>query len=142
MPKNAGPGRRRKKWIWWVICPVFSVLLFAYLFWKQGGLAGMTGQEILRFACDGCFVCGLIFGVLYVINLCAYWGAFDFLQYSARLLSDSLFSGKDRDEEREHTDFADFVDGKNARRRLNIACLVYAAVFLLAGAALLVWYMN
>ncbi len=142
MTKSGRPGRKRNKWIWWAICPAVSAVLFLYLFWRQGGFSALTDREILRLACDGCFVCGMIFGALFIIGLCAYWGAFDFLQYSAKILSDSLFSKNEEDEERVRPDFMNYANGKAARRRLNLACLVFAVVFLVAGFVLLAVYMQ
>lgn len=132
--------RERRRKAWWVICPVLSAVLVVYIFLKQGAFSGLAGREILRIACDACFVCGLIFAALFVISLCVYLGVFDFLQYSAVLLTDSLFRKKEREAEPKRTDFADFLLEKEGKRRLNKACLVYGTGFLLAGAVCLILY--
>ncbi|MGM9608059.1 MAG: DUF3899 domain-containing protein [Oscillospiraceae bacterium] len=142
--ENRGLSRKqnRRRKAWWVICPVLSAVLIAYIFLKEGALSGLAARQILRIACDACFVCGLIYSALFVISLCVYLGAFDFLQYSAGLLTDSLFRKKEQETEKKHTDFADFLQKKEGNRRLNKACLVYGAGFLLAGTVFLVLYMR
>lgn len=135
--------RRNRNWrrkAWWVICPVLSAVLVVYVLLKQGAFSGLAAREILRIACDACFVCGLIFSALFVISLCVYLGAFDFLQYSAGLLTGSLFRKKEQETETKRTDFADYLLKKEGNRRLNKACLVYGAGFVLAGTVCLILY--
>ena len=141
--KNLPSGRKRgwRKKNWWVICSIVSVVLLTYIFLEQGG-PDLTGRELLRVACDACFICGLVFLCLFVIDLCIYLGAFDFLQYSAGKLLENLSRKKPVEEGKENTSFANFLFGKKGKRRLANACLIFAVGFLLAGAVFLVLWMR
>lgn len=134
--------RLRRRWNPWLSCAVLSVVLLAYIAWRQGVFAGCSGQALLRAACDGCFVCALIFFSLHIIGLCVRNGAFSILRYGAASWSDTRAARKNGKDEKRYDNFADYLKKTSVKKRSSPAMPVFAGGFLALGLVFLLLYMK
>lgn len=132
----------RRRWNSWLTCTVLSVVLIAYIAWQQGAFSGCTQQQLLRIACDGCFICALIFLVLYVIALCLRNGAFSYFRYGAASMMDSFSRRKGEAGEKRYENYADYLKKSSVQKRKSPALLVFGLGFLLFGFISLLLYMK
>ena len=92
-----GNARTKSRRVCVLDCIVISILLWAYIFVKQSRFSELYGVEILRVACDASVVCGLIALSIFLLNLCHYYGAFDFVFYGVNVVWDLLFRRKEEE---------------------------------------------
>lgn len=132
----------RRRWNSWLTCTVLSVVLIIYIALQQEVFSGYGTRDFWRIACDGCFVCALIYFSLFIIALCVRNGAFSFFRYGASSLSDSFSRRKGEEVEKRYEDFADYLKKTSSKKRNSPALLVFAAGFLVLGIAFLLLYMR
>lgn len=141
-PSGSFLRRLRRRWNSWLTCTALSIVLIVYIAWQQGIFSGGGTQELLRAACDGCFVCALTFFALYIIALCVRNGAFSILRYGAATWSDSRAARHNSDAQKRYDNFADYLKKNSAGKRGSPAMLVFAGGFLALGLVFLFLYMK
>ena len=132
--------QKKRKRICMAVCGAISAALIVYVFIKQGLFYGLSGRELLRVACDACVVCGLIFTSVFVLNLCHYHGAFDFMFYGVSMLGDMLFRKKEEETINKFMDFATYLRQNSENKRLNKIYLWFGLGFLVVGVCFLILY--